>query len=93
MSTFIGDLMFPSADKYISNGEEKTRWVNCGGLFKNESGQFSVKLTAVPTAMGENNWFRVFPPRDQQQGEQGFRKPSPAVPKQPELPEDSDIPF
>ena len=87
MSTFIGDLMFPSADKYISNGEEKTRWVNCGGLFKNESGQFSVKLTAVPTAMGENNWFRVFPPRDQQQSQ--ARTPAP---KQPELP-DSDIPF
>ena len=82
--------MYPSEEKYFSNGEEKTRWLNCGGVFKNESNQISVKITTMPTVM-TSNWFRVFPPKDQQQGQ---RPAQPAAPKQPELPEDdSDIPF
>ena len=88
MSTFIGDLMYPSEEKYFSHGEEKTRWINCGGVFKNDAGQISVKITALPTVM-DSNWFRCFPPRDQQQGGQASR---PAPKKQPDLPED-DLPF
>lgn len=91
MSEYIGDLMYPSEEKYFSNGEEKTRWLNCGGVFKNEQGQISVKITTMPTTM-TSNWFRCFPPRDQ--GDNKFKKSAvdARAPQQPPLPDD-DIPF
>lgn len=48
--------------KYTNaNGEEKTRWINCGAVFEKE-GRLSLKLECVP--VGEwNGFFSLFEPR------------------------------
>ena len=90
---FIGDIVSP-AGKYIKDGEEKTRWQKCGGLFQNERGQFRIKLEAIPVNMHETNgWFSVFEKDNKQQPQQqsGFRQPAPV--QQQFDPDDDDIPF
>ena len=90
MSRFIGDLMYPN-DKYIhrESGEERTSWLKCGGVFKNEQGAISVKIDALPTCMGENKWFRVFEPRE----DQNSRRTNKPAPAQSSPIDDTDIPF
>jgi hypothetical protein len=42
----------------MKDGEEKTRWLQCGILLKTDKG-LRLKLDALPTNMGEG-WFNVF---------------------------------
>lgn len=87
MSTYLGDVM-AAGDKYISNGEEKTRWIKCGGLFQNDQGKYSVKMDCIPLG-SDVGWFRVFEPR-----EQGQRPAAPSQAPAQDQPEiDDDIPF
>lgn len=92
MSTYLGDLMYP-AETYIHNGEEKTRWLKCGSLFQNDQGAYSVKLLAVPFACGDNNWFRVFEPKQRDNpNPQSKPAPQPGQAKMSDF-ENDDIPF
>jgi hypothetical protein len=59
MAKVIGDVCFPNGS-YIKDGEEKTRWMNCGILLETEKGM-RIKLEAIPANVGENGmWFSVF---------------------------------
>lgn len=42
----VKDVMYP--EKYTMNGEEKTKWHNCGALFIKDDGKISLKLTMIP---------------------------------------------
>lgn len=46
---------------YKKDGEEKTRWLNCGTLFISEDRQrMALKIDAVPTSAEFKGWFNVF---------------------------------
>ena len=48
------------------NGNEKTRWVRCGAIFRNaESGRLSLKLESVPVGNEWEGWFSLMEPRDE----------------------------
>ncbi len=46
--------------EYEINGETKTRWVNCGVLFKLDNDRFKIILDAAPI----NGQLVAFPPKD-----------------------------
>lgn len=95
MTTFIGDICHPSG-KYISNGEEKTRWLKIGAVFRKDNGDLRIKMDAFPADTTDSGgWLSVFPPRDNQnqqqssppQQQQGFRQPAASDFQ------DDDVPF
>ena len=90
MTKYVGDLVYPS-EKYLHNGEEKTRWLNCGGVFESDDGKISVKITAMPTLMESGNWFRVFEPKPKDFQTKAAKTSQPA-PQQGGF-DDDDIPF
>lgn len=85
-----------------AQGQEKTRWLNCGVIFKNaESGKMSLKMEAIPYGLPDDQgWFALMEPQPRQQpasaGHVGFREkpaaPAPATTGSPEFTDD-DIPF
>jgi hypothetical protein len=81
-----------ASGKYTGqDGTEKTRWKQCGVVFKSDKGNLSMKLEYVPTSRNEEGdlWLNLFvpKPREQQPAQQGFR----GTPKQDSF-EDADIP-
>jgi hypothetical protein len=96
MATKLGDLMFPNS-KYMKDGQEKTKWLNCGAVFQKDDGNLSVKIECLPVNMQEG-WFNVFAPRDDNSQSQassqgkGFRNPAPAAAQKP-IDDEDDIPF
>jgi hypothetical protein len=75
MAKVLGDLVFPN-EKYLKDGVEKTKWLNCGIVLQKDDGSISVKINCLPINMQEG-WFNVFAPREddrQAQSQQsGFR--------------------
>ena len=53
------------AEKYTSNGEEKTRWINVGAVLSTQKGGFVLKLDAIP--IRSDGWFQLFEPKEKQQ--------------------------
>lgn len=54
------------AEKYTSNGEEKTRWINCGAVLSKRDGTgFVMKLDTIPVR--SDGWFQLFEPKEQKQ--------------------------
>jgi hypothetical protein len=83
-----------------ADGQEKTRWLKCGVVFKSDKGSYTMKLEAIPARRNENGelWLNLFVPKKKEQPaqQQGFRDQSPNTTSasQPEsgFP-DPDIPF
>ena len=75
----VKDLMYP--EKYTQNGEEKTKWINCGAVFIKDDGKMSLKLSAVPVNC--DGQFQIFDkkPREGQQPQQPQQqyKPRPEI--------------
>jgi hypothetical protein len=74
-----------AVDTYTGHdGEEKTEWLKCGVVFRNEkSGKLSLKLRALPLVdMADGMWFSLQEPKPYQpkeqpaQQQQGFREPA-----------------
>jgi hypothetical protein len=85
MAKVIGKISAPGG-KYIKDGEEKTRWINCGILLDTDKG-YRIKLDALPVNMGEG-WLSVFPPDEERQQ----ARPAAAAAPAPAAGEE-DIPF
>ena len=49
------NIVFPV--KYTKDGEEKTRWLNCGKFIEKDWKQY-IKLDSIPVEF--NGWFNVF---------------------------------
>jgi hypothetical protein len=46
------------------NGQEKTRWLNCGMIVRNQNGNVSLKLDALPLVPSEEGmWFALMEPK------------------------------
>lgn len=100
----IFDVVARGGEYTGQDGQTKTRWINCGAVFKNEQGNVSMKLDSVPVARNENGelWLSFFEPRQQGQSQGNARPaapaPRPAAPAAPApqqgfgVPPD-DIPF
>lgn len=70
------------------NGQEKTRYLTVGGLFKREDGSACMKLDTVPVGPDFNGWINFYDLDDQEQ------KPQQAPQQQPDPAGiDDDIPF
>ena len=51
-------------------GEQKSRWLKIGTVFKHDDGGTSIKLDAIPVGLPDwNGWVNVFP-RQRNQGTQ-----------------------
>ena len=90
MAKVIGKIAAPGGT-YMKDGEERTRWINCGILLETDRG-FRIKLDALPVNMGEG-WLQVFDPDERQSkpaAQTGFRdKPAPSTVEANQ----EDIPF
>lgn len=80
------------------NGQEKTRWMRCGMIIKNQNGNVALKLDAIPLTPPEaegGQWFALMEPQQQgQQQGQGYppqqqnQGPPPPPPQR-----DPNVPF
>jgi hypothetical protein len=84
MAKVIGKIAAPGGT-YIKDGEEKTRWINCGILLETDNGM-RIKLDALPVNMGEG-WLSVFPPDEKRQ------QTETTAPQRKAVASDPDIPF
>lgn len=51
-----------SGEKYTDReGNEKTRFINCGVVFENDKGQLSMKIESLP--VGFNGWLNFYEPK------------------------------
>lgn len=51
-----------SGEKYTDReGNEKTRFINCGVVFENDKGQLSIKIESLP--VGFNGWLNFYEPK------------------------------
>ena len=77
------DVVFPQ--NYTVNGEEKTRWLNCGAVIATKNGH-RLKLDSIPVGVsseGGGLWFSLFEPKPRDEAPlkiKGFE-------------DDTDIPF
>lgn len=55
------------AEKYTSDGQEKTRWTQCGVVMSNRNGGFALKMEVVP--INSTGWFNLFVPDDKKKEE------------------------
>lgn len=72
-------------------GQEKSRYMNCGAVFENDRGQLSIKLEGLPVGTEWNGWLNLFEPRDSRQ--QPSRNEQQSAPAQGGADYDDDIPF
>lgn len=70
-------------------GEEKTKWVEMGAMWKKDDGNFSLNISAVPT-VNWDGWVLLQDPWEDREEAQAAEVKQDA--KQEEIPED-DIPF
>lgn len=99
MAKRLGDLMVPM-EKYIKDGEEKTRWQKIGVLLETDKG-IRGKIDCIPLGVEAGGlWFSCFEPRDgagsqPQANTGGFREPQQTQPAQPQASAggQDDIPF
>jgi hypothetical protein len=75
----IRDVVY--AEKYTTgNGEEKTRYTNCGALLDRDDGSLTIKMEAIP--VGFTGWLNCYEPKPkdgdqpQRQGRQQTQRPS-----------------
>ena len=74
-------------DKYVDrNGEEKTKWINCGAVIQTKNG-YALKLESMP--INCNGWFSLFEPKPRDN--QSNRQANPAQSSN-DL-SDEDLPF
>ena len=91
----VYDVVKAAGTYQNADGEEKTRWINCGMIVQNpESGRMSLKLDCLPIGTPTDGdvgvWFALMEPRSRQQKPQR-RSRAPAQ-NAPDLP-DEDVPF
>jgi hypothetical protein len=88
----VYDIVYPQS--YTSNGEEKTKWINCGAVF-DSNGKMSAKLDSIP--VGFDGWFKFFEPKPRQDSPPAPAQNTspPAAPSAPAVQDDLDdsIPF
>lgn len=61
-----------SGEKYTDReGNEKTRFINCGVVFENDKGQLSMKIESLP--VGFNGWLNFYEPKEQDNKQQAGR--------------------
>ena len=85
MATKVYDLLAPNGEYTGQDGQQKTRWLNCGTIFRNDTtGFLSLKLDTVPVGNSFEGWFQLREPMPKQQsqpqhqgqpGMDGFRQP------------------
>jgi len=66
------DMVYPQ--NYTINGEEKTRWINCGAVFETDKGM-SCKLESIPVGVATDDgglWLRFFEPKARENKESPF---------------------
>ena len=66
------DVMAAGGRYTDQNGQEKTRWIRCGAVIKNENGNTSLILENIPLGLPPNEggagiWFSLFKPEPKQQ--------------------------
>jgi hypothetical protein len=60
----IKDIVY--SEKYVAgNGEEKTRYTNCGSVLERDDGSLSLKLEAIP--VGFTGWFNCYDPKPREE--------------------------
>ena len=72
-----------------AQGQDKTRWLNCGMIIKNaDNGKCSLKLDAIPYGLPDDEgWFALMEPKPRPQQVQ------PATPAAPAPLPDDPMPF
>lgn len=85
----IRDVVY--AEKYTaSNGEEKTKYTNCGSLLERDDGSLSIKLESIP--VGFSGWLNCYDPKPKD-GEQRPQRGQQRQAAAPDEDPDSQIPF
>lgn len=67
-------------------GQEKTRWINCGAMFETEKG-LSIKLDTIP--VGFDGWLKLFEPKPREDAPRRASEPQ----RDEDFSDDSGIPF
>lgn len=89
MATKKFDAVY-SGEKYTDReGNEKTRFINCGVVFENDKGQLSMKLEMLP--VGFSGWLNFYPPKEQDNAKQAGRAQQAADAARGDLAD--DLPF
>lgn len=71
-----------AGEKYTDReGNEKTRYVNIGGLFTRDDGSMTAKLESIP--VGFNGWINFYEPKPRD-GEQPQRQARPQRAERPQ---------
>lgn len=75
------DVMAPAGKYTDAAGQEKTRWIRCGAVIKNQNGNTSLKLDCLPVGMtsddGAGIWLSLFKPQENN-GQQNQQAAPPA---------------
>lgn len=90
----VYDVVKAAGTYQNAEGEEKTRWINCGMIVQNpESGRMSLKLDCLPVGTPTDGdvgiWFSLMEPQNRQQRKKVTRRKPAAEPVFP----DEDVPF
>jgi hypothetical protein len=94
MSSLEFEVVHANGTYTGADGEEKTRWMKVGVIFKSDKGSYTMKLEAIPTRRNEQGelWLNLFVPQKREQKpapqQQGFRE----APQEAGF-SDPDIPF
>jgi hypothetical protein len=78
MSSLEFEVVHANGTYTGADGEEKTRWMKVGVIFKSDKGSYTMKLEAIPTRRNEQGelWLNLFVPQKREQKpapQQGFR--------------------
>lgn len=58
----LGNVTYAGGKFTDRGGNEKTRWIRCGVLFKTAEGKYKLKMDSFPLGIGspDEGWFEVF---------------------------------
>jgi len=87
------DLVAKTGTYKNQQGEQKNRYLNCGAMFSDDSGQKeAINITNLPVGSDWNGWLNLWEPREQQQAPAPAPRPAPRQ-AAPAISEQDDIPF
>jgi hypothetical protein len=91
MSSLEFEVVHANGTYTDQEGQEKTRWMKVGVIFKSDKGSYTMKLEAIPTRRNEQGelWLNLFVPqkREQKPAQQGGFRDSPQTPKDDKMPD------
>jgi hypothetical protein len=95
VSKKVFDVVGSDGEYKAQDGSTKTRWVNCGVVFKSDKGNYSMKLSAIPTRRNEEGelWLSLFVPQDKKPAQTASQEPQQGFRDNPAPAHDDDIPF